>query len=189
MSATPAPVPRRRHGLELCIEVPAVTVTFVMMLHITANALLRTFAQSPIPNTLEIVQYWYLPIVAFLGFIAAQHRGQHIAADLVYAMLPRPVRRAVLVGGCALCSVLSAGFAWFGWGEAVHAMEIGMTAGVSEVVSWPAYFLVPFAFGSLTVQFALAAARAIRHPEADRGAGGAGAVSADQEASSELEKK
>lgn len=166
MSAASTIAALRRHGPGLVVEVPAIVVTFVMMLHVTANALSRTFASHPLPNTFEIVQFWYLPLVAFLGFVAAQRRGQHIAADLIFEMFPRPAKRFVLAGAFVLGSALWAGFAYFGWGEAVHAMSIGRTAGVSQVISWPAYFLVPLAFGSLTVQFLLAAVKAIRHPEA-----------------------
>ena len=93
-------------------------MTFVMMLHITVNAVLRTVADEPLPNTLEYVQYWYLPAVAFLGFIAAQRRGQHMAADLIYTRLPKAAQRVVLPVMLLMSSVLSAGFAWFGWDEA-----------------------------------------------------------------------
>jgi TRAP-type C4-dicarboxylate transport system permease small subunit len=152
-------VPRFRRGVELLIEVPAVVVTFVMMVHVTANALLRTFADHPLPNTLEIVQFWYLPIIAFLGFVAAQHRGQHIAADLIYAKLPQATRPYVLAVMFVLCGLLCLGFAWFGWKEAISSYESKRTAGVSGLVAWPTYFLVPLAFGSLTVQFLVAGVR------------------------------
>ncbi|GAA4057628.1 TRAP transporter small permease [Actinomadura miaoliensis] len=152
------------------IEVAAVAVTFVMMLHITANALLRSFADRPMPNTLEIVQYWYLPIVAFLGFVAAQHRGQHIAADLLFERLPEAARRPVLAVVLAACCALAAGFAWFGWQEALHAYEIRKTAGVSDLPAWPTYFLVPLAFAGLTAQFAAAAVRAAVRPVAEHAA-------------------
>lgn len=145
----------------LLIEVPAVIVTFAMMLHITANALLRTFKNDPLPNTLEITQYWYLPIVAFLGFMAAQARGQHIAADLIYERFPEVTKRYVLSALSLLAAVVCFGFAYFGWGEAVHAHEIGKTAGVSDVAAWPPYYLVPVAFGVMTVQFLYAAVMAI----------------------------
>jgi TRAP-type C4-dicarboxylate transport system permease small subunit len=155
---------KRRHGFEYLIEVPAVIVTFLMMIHVTLNALLRTFADNPLPNTLEITQYWYLPIVAFLGFIAAQHRGQHIAADLIFERLPHLVRPYVLAFMFALCALLCAGFAWFSWPEALDAYEVRRTAGVSTLISWPTYFLPPIAFAILTVQFLWSAVRSITDP-------------------------
>ncbi|WP_110207556.1 TRAP transporter small permease [Nocardioides daejeonensis] len=146
---------------ELLIEIPAVIVTFVMMFHITANALLRTFKDDPIDNTLEITQYWYLPIIAFLGFIAAQARGQHIAADLIYERLPEVSKRYVLAILSVLAAVVCAGFAKYGWGEAVHAHEIEKTAGVSDLPAWQPYYLVPLAFGVMTLQLLWAAGRAL----------------------------
>lgn len=156
----------RRFKVQLLIEVPAVIVTFVMMVHITANALLRTFRNSPIADTLEITQYWYMPIIAFLGFMAAQARGQHIAADLIYERLPEVTKRYVLAVLSLVASVICFGFAYFGWGEAVHAREIGKTAGVSDVTAWPPYYLVPLAFGVMTLQFLLVAGRALAKGDA-----------------------
>ena len=86
----------RARIVELAIEVPAVIVTFAMMIHVSANAISRTWLDAPLDNTLEMVSYWYLPLVAFLGFIAAAYRGQHIAADLVYQMLPVVTQKYVL---------------------------------------------------------------------------------------------
>lgn len=159
--------PVRDRLLEAVIEVPAVAVTFLMMAHITANALLRTFWNSPIHNTLEYVQYWYMPVIACLGFISAQHRGQHIAADMLFERLPKRAQPLVLGVLLATCAAVCAGFAWFGWNEAVDAYEIKKVAGVSTVPAWPAYFLVPVTFATLTVQFALGAVRALKHPESE----------------------
>lgn len=153
---------KRSRAFDLVIEVPAIILTFVMMLHITINALLRTYWSSPINNTLEMVQYWYLPLVAFLGFVAAQHRGQHIATGLIYDMLPHAAKRIILAVLFTLGALITFGFTWFGWGEAMHAMSIGKTAGVSDLVSWPVYFVVPLAFGSLTIQLLYTAWSAIR---------------------------
>lgn len=165
MSASSSASSNRPNRLLLFIEVPAVIVLFVMMIHVTANALLRAFASSPIQNTLEITQYIYLPIIALLGFMAAQARGEHIVADLVTHYFPLRVRRWVLFGGYVLTMLVCAGFAWYGLQEAIHAREIGKTAGVSTVESWPVYFLVPIAFGVLAVQVGFAAVRALRGGE------------------------
>lgn len=165
MSASARASGARPSRLRLLIEVPAVIVLVVMMLHVTANALLRSFASSPIQNTLEITQYIYLPIIALLGFVAAQARGEHIVADLVTHYFPRRIRRGVLFAGYAVAAIVTAAFAWFGSAEALHARDIGQTAGVSTVVSWPVMFLVPITFAVLTVQFGFAAVRALRGGE------------------------
>jgi TRAP-type C4-dicarboxylate transport system permease small subunit len=147
------------------IEVPAVIVTFLMMFHITLNALLRTFWNRPIDNTLEIAQFIYMPIVALLGFVAAQARGQHIAADLVFEKLPGVTRRFVGAGVSIVSALLCAVIAWFGWGYATHAQEIGQTAGLTDIASWPVYYLIPAVFAVLTVQYLVAAVREFVQPD------------------------
>jgi hypothetical protein len=82
-------------------------------------------------------------------------------------MLPDVTKRFVLFALFVVSSLVCLGFTWFGWGEAVHAKDIGKTAGVSSLVAWPAYFLVPLAFGSLTIQFFWNGIQALRHPEND----------------------
>lgn len=157
----PNPKSPATRAVELAIEVPAVLVTFVMMVHITWNAISRTFFNDPLPNTLEITQYWYLPIVAFLGFIAAQLRGQHVAADLLYERFPEVTKRYVVAVLFLLAAVVSLGFAKYGWQEAQHAHEIEKTAGVSDLPAWQPYYLAPIAFASLTLQFAYVAIHAL----------------------------
>lgn len=154
----------RESRLLLLIEVPAVIVTFVMMVHIAANALLRSLGGNPINHTLELTQYWYVPIIALLGFVAAQARNEHIVADLIFDKLPEVTRRWVLGFGYVVTAVVMAGFAWYGWEEALHSAKIGDTAGVSTLISWPVAFLVPLVFASLTVQFGYVAYRAVMHP-------------------------
>lgn len=148
---------------DLAIEVPAVIITFLMMLQITANAVLRTYFKQPIEYTLEITQYWYMPTLAFLGFMAAQRRGQHIAADLIFTRLPEVTKRPVLASLYAAAVVLSIGLAWYGWGEAVEAFEFKKHAGVSPLPAWPVYFLAPLAFAVMTVQYAYATIRVFTH--------------------------
>lgn len=162
MSSTTTTTRRRLLGPELLIEVPAIIITFAMMLLIGANAVLRTWFNRPIDNSLELVQYWLLPSLVLLGFVAAQSRAQHITTDLIYKLLPRGAQRAVLTAGFALSALLAAGFAWYGGVEALHSFEIRRTAGVSSLPSWPVYFLVPLSFGILTLQWSVACVQAAR---------------------------
>jgi TRAP-type C4-dicarboxylate transport system permease small subunit len=158
---------RIEHRLAQLIEVPAVIVMFVMMLHITVNALMRTFWHSPIDNTLEVVQYIYMPIMALLGFVAAQARGQHIVADLVFEMLPSVTRRFVGAAVSLVSSLMCAAIAWFGWSYATHAQEIGQTAGLTDIPSWPVYYLIPAVFAALTVLYLSEATTAFVQPDGD----------------------
>lgn len=165
MASSPA---RHRPVLERAVEIPAVVVVFAMMLHVTANALSRSLLDHPLEHTLEIVQYWYLPIIALLGFVAAQARGQHIAADLVYEKLPPVAQGPMLAVLYGVSALVCAAFARYSWPEALDARRLGQTAGVTDLPSWPVYFLVPLVFAILAVQLAVAAVAAVVRPESNR---------------------
>lgn len=151
-----------KRALIALVEVPAVIITFVMMLHVTYNAVMRTWFDAPQKNTLEIVQYFYMPMLLCSGFVAAQARGQHIAADLILRHLPLAARRVTLVVVDVVGAVMWLGFAWYTWKSAVHAMEIGATAALTGISSWPVYFVLPLGFGVLGIQLLVAALRAVR---------------------------
>lgn len=154
--------PVARRYLLPAIQVPAVIVLALMMTHVTANAFMRAFMNSPIQNTTEITQYIYLPIIALLGFLAAQIRGEHVVADLLSGVMHGLARRAVLAFGHLLVALITFGFGFYGWGEARDAHAIGQTAGVSDVQTWPVYYLVPLVFLTMSVLALASAVRSLR---------------------------
>lgn len=149
-----------KRRLTAAFEIPATIAVFVLMLQVAVNAIFRTFGLGSIPDTLELTQYWYLPIVALLGFIVAESRGEHMVADLIYENFDRSARRIVKVLSASLGAVVSLGFAWFGLSQAIHAMNIGLTAGSSDIPAWPVQFLVPIVFTVFFIQFVWSGIRA-----------------------------
>lgn len=124
----------------------------VMMLHIVVNAIMRSVGDAPLTGTNEYVTYWYMPLVAMLGFIVAQRARSHTEAAVVFDRLPRRNRFELRVIGLLLVAVMCGGFAYFGWIEAVHNWELELTGGVIGVVIWPVTFLVPITYAVLAVQ-------------------------------------
>jgi TRAP-type C4-dicarboxylate transport system permease small subunit len=149
------------------VEAVAGVALITMTVHVVANGILRSFAGSPIEYTLEYVQYWYLPVIAMLGFVSAQLRGQHITADLLFQALPGSVKRWVAVGCNAICAAVMCAFAWGTWHDALHRLEIRQTAGLTDVPTWPVHFLLPLTFALLAVGFAAAAYRGVRRADFD----------------------
>lgn len=134
----------------------------VMMLHIAVNAALRAFANQPLTGTNEIVTYWYMPLIALFGFVAAQHDGGHTQARMVFDRLPRVNRVELHVAGLVLTGLVCAAFAWFGLLEAIRNFGMRLTGGVTEVTMWPVTFAVPVTYAVLTLQVATEAALAVR---------------------------
>ena len=141
------------------VDAVAGVALVAMTVHVVANGIFRSFFGSPIEHTLEFVQYWYLPVIAMLGFLSAQLHGRHITADLLYQVLPGPVKRGVVVGSNSICAVVMCAFAWGTWHDALHRLEIRQTAGLTDVPTWPVHFLLPLTFALLASGFAAAARR------------------------------
>lgn len=132
--------------------VTAIALT-VMMLHIVLHAVMRGFFQAPITGTNEIVTYYYLPLVALLGIPAAQLKREHITVTLFIDRVGERAFTILTVIVCAIGALLSIGFAYFGLMEALSNFRAGSTAGVTAIVTWPIYFLVPMVFALLALLY------------------------------------
>src|SRR5690606_24283549 len=55
----------------------------VMTLNILLDASMRSMFSSPIPGTLEYVQYWWMILIAFGWLALASYTGEHIDAPIL----------------------------------------------------------------------------------------------------------
>lgn len=137
---------RFKRVIDLVLSLTAAVGLVAMMTHVVVNALMRFFWDLPLSATNEIVAFWYLPIIALLGIPAAQLQNEQIVVTLAVDRLKAAAANAFKVFACVVGVLLSIGFGWYGFVEALHLMDINATAGVTDVISWPANFIVPFAF-------------------------------------------
>lgn len=141
--------------LDSTLSIVAAVALIVMMLHVVAHALLRYSFNAPIDGTNEIVAYWYLPAVALLGIPAAQLQNEQITVTLAIERM-NPISASIFkVFACILGALTSIGFAWYGFAEAMKNMAIGSTAGVTDIITWPIYFLVPIVFVMLAILYVI----------------------------------
>lgn len=131
----------------------AALAIIVLMLQIMVNVAARTIFNHPLPGSLEITQYWYLPIAALLGIVSAQVRNENLRADILFGRMPAAARYWIAVVTNVLCTVVAAGFAYFSLQTALDNMSIGKTAGISGFIMWPATFVVPVAFALLAIVY------------------------------------
>lgn len=123
----------------------------LMMLHVVADVVMRYTLNQPAPATLEISQFWYMPIIVFLGLAMAERTDQHISAPIVYDRLKPRLKIEFAAIGAVLSVALLVGFAWYGLEEALTLMEQGAIGIGSGVPIWQPRFLVPIG----TLLFAL----------------------------------
>lgn len=136
-------------SLDRSLSIVTSIALIIMMLHIVLHAVMRGFFQAPITGTNEIVTFYYLPLVALLGIPAAQLKREHITVTLFTERMGERAAVALTVIACGVGVALSVGFAYFGLLEALGNFESGSTAGVTAIITWPIYFLVPIVFSLL----------------------------------------
>ncbi|WP_101524655.1 TRAP transporter small permease [Nocardioides houyundeii] len=140
----------------------AAFVTIAMMLHVTVNALSRTFRSSPVHGTLEYTQFWYLPIVAFVGIVTAQRNKEHIEARLLFDHIPARAQPFVQAGTDLLTLALAVALTYYTAEMALDSMDLGRTAGVSGITIWPATFAAPVGFALFSVWLTVDLFRSVR---------------------------
>lgn len=137
---------KSRSYINRVLSMIAAATLVIMMFHVVGSALMRFFMNSPVYGTNEIVEYWYLPLIALFGIPAAQIKGEQITVTLAIDRMKKANADFFQVFSLALGAALSVAFAWFGMLEALGKASISATAGVTSIPAWPAYFIVPVVF-------------------------------------------
>lgn len=117
-----------------------------MMLHVTADVLLKYFFNMPIQGTLEITAYYYMVAIVVMPMAFVELTRQSIAVDLFYQMAPRKLQVALTFIVLLASAIGYGGLAWITWPDALISFgkrEIVM--GSVNIVIWPARFLLPIA--------------------------------------------
>lgn len=140
-------------GLNAGLSFITAIALVLMVLHVVAHALMRFLFNAPISGTNEVVGYWYMPIVILLGIPAAQLQKEHISVTLLTDRLGQGTARVFSRFVHALGLMLCIAFTWYGMEEALENAELGSTAGVSDIITYPVYFLVPLVFALLGVMY------------------------------------
>ena len=144
------------------LEVIAAVAIVLMMAHSAANALMRSWFDHPLPGTTEYVAGWYMPLIVFIGFVAAQHRHKHIEVDLLLPRMHSAARKLGLRLAWLTAAAVMAMLAWGTWTEALHNFDVKLTSGIVAVPVWPFTFLAPLAFSALTLQLLVRVIRPIK---------------------------
>lgn len=148
-----APTVKKRSALQvaldrgsLVIQIVAVLGLFAILVQTLVHVVARYFFNSGVPNTLELVSGWYMPIVVFLGFVIAKVQREHIEARLIFDKLSPKNQRAFRIFSNVLAVTVTAIFAVQTFQMALHGMAIKETVGYAGLIVWPVFFIMPFAF-------------------------------------------
>lgn len=144
-------------------------VTFLVMILIVANALMRKIFNRPLEGTLEITEA-ALPLMIFLAIAYTQLNKGHIRVVLLTRHFPDAVQKTLLVVAMLAGCLFFVWATWASWGFAMESFEISETAwGAIRFPIWPVKFALTAGLAMLAFQFLIDAARALLR---DHGADG-----------------
>ena len=142
-----SPVRSLLDGGYFVIRVVAVLALFAILVQTLAHVVARYFFNSGVPNTLEFVSAWYMPIAIFLGFVVAKVQREHIEARLIFDKLSPKNQRALRIFINVIAVVVTVLFTVLTFQMAMKGFSIKETVGYAGLIVWPVYFVLPFSFG------------------------------------------
>jgi TRAP-type C4-dicarboxylate transport system permease small subunit len=124
-------VDRTLSVIEDGLVIVAGLIVLALMIVVTADVIMRSLFNYPLPNSYEYMELGMVFIV-YLGAAQVQREKRHIAIDaLVKTLWPRP-RALAEMFGCLIGLVLMAAIGWWGaqaaWNSYVTSEYIGSVA-------------------------------------------------------------
>jgi TRAP-type C4-dicarboxylate transport system permease small subunit len=135
----------------------------LMMLHVTADVLMKYFFNSPIEGTFETVTYYYMISIVFLPLAMVELRNEHIYVDLFVRRFPSKLQQGIYIFAC-LTGILY--FSIMMYQTFIDALKA--TAERETVMSnylfyvWPSRWALPIGMGCMVLALALNIGRSLR---------------------------
>lgn len=139
----------RLHALIKSINRAALWVAGISMVlmaaHVSFDAFGKYLFSTPIPATLEVVAYYYMPAVAALAIAHVQINDGHVSLTMLFDSFPKAMQRAVLVVNGILMIAFIGLIAWLAGREALRKFDIGeYMFGEYPIIIWPGRFIFTF---------------------------------------------
>lgn len=132
-----------------------------MMVHVTADVLMRYFFNYPIRDTIETASYYYMILVVFLPLAFVERKSEHIEVELFVQFLGIRLRNLLYAAGRLFSIVFFSILAYASWIDAIDYARIRETPMGSDLEIWPSRFALPIGFGLLVLAMALHAVKAL----------------------------
>lgn len=118
-------------------------IALVMMaVHVSLDAFGKYLLSIPIPATLEVVAFYYMPAVAALPIAFVQSRGGHVSVEMLFNYFPGWLQRATVLFNDCLTLVFIALMTWLAGREGLRKFEIGeYMFGEYPLIIWPGRFI------------------------------------------------
>lgn len=126
----------------------------LLILHVSADVIMRAFFNAPIKGTIEFVSYFYMIGITFLALAMVERHDAHISVEVLTELMPKRVVHVLIVLATILAIVVLVLLCWRSWIEAMSNLRRGsalVVAGGDQLPIWPSYFMLPIGFGIATL--------------------------------------
>ncbi|MBP0437357.1 TRAP transporter small permease [Tianweitania sediminis] len=141
-------------GTSSALSFVASILVMLLILHVSADVVMRGLFNAPIKGTIELVSYFYMIGITFLALAMVERRDAHISVEVVTELLPKRVVHVLIVLATVLAIIVLALMCWRSWIEAMSNFRRGsalIIAGGDQLPVWPSYFMLPIGFGVATL--------------------------------------
>lgn len=127
--------------------------TVGLMVNVVLDVIGRFFYNRPLPGTLDLTQFAWMPTLVALGLGYALLRGEHIRVNLLTAPTGERTQRIIEIVGMVFTLGTTAMFIYFGTQKASEAMGFGEKAvGTPWLEIWPYRFVIVVGMVGLLLQ-------------------------------------
>jgi TRAP-type mannitol/chloroaromatic compound transport system permease small subunit len=136
--------------------------TVGLMLNVVVDVIGRFFFNQPLPGTLDLTQFTWMPSLVSLGLGYALLRGEHIRVSLLTGPTGSRTQRIIEIVGMVFTLGTTALLILFGTEKAAEAMDFGEKAvGTPWLEIWPYRWVIVVGMVGLVLQALAALLRAI----------------------------
>ncbi|WP_226553782.1 TRAP transporter small permease [Celeribacter naphthalenivorans] len=126
----------------------------VMMLHVSADVVMKLFFNNPIQGTLEVVSAYYMVIAVFLPLGLVEWTRSSITVDVFYGLFPVWLKVICVVFSLLSMVLIYGMLSYHTWGTAMtsFARKDFLMGGASlEIITWPPRFALPIGFAAASL--------------------------------------
>ncbi len=117
-----------------------------------ANVVVRYTTSYSLASSEELLTNGFL-LLTILGAAIAARTGDHLAVTLIFDLLPKSLRKPVLVLAGMLSAVLLALSAWFSWELVSNQMSSGIRSYALQIPAWYYSAGMPFGFALILIRY------------------------------------
>ncbi|WP_180902729.1 TRAP transporter small permease [Martelella soudanensis] len=116
------------------------------------NVVVRYATSYSFASSEELLTNGFLLLTIFGAAIAAR-TGDHLAVTLIYELVPRPVRRLMLVLATLLSVVLLVASTWFTIELLTNQLSSGIKSYALQIPAWYYSVGLPFGFALIVIRY------------------------------------